>query len=285
MLKRKRSVIRKEEPSTRRGSSGPLSPFASCLSPDLPLSPGFMVDIHAHILPGFDDGAQTFAEALEMARQAADDGIKTIIATPHIIYPDRPHREKILLAVAALREYLAAEGVAIEILPGAEVHIAPDLGRLALARQVMTLCDAGRYLLLELPLGELPLFTEEVVFDLLTAGLTPIIAHPERNRDLAREPRLLRKLVDRGCLAQVSTGSVRGRFGREAQRAARRMLADGLIHFMASDGHGAERRRVLMAEARERVAEWCGVQTARALTSINPRMVAAGPEMGAAIRA
>ena len=122
-----------------------------------------MVDIHAHILPGFDDGAQTFAEALQMARQAADDGIKTIIATPHIIYPDRPHREKILLAVAALREYLAAEGVAIEILPGAEVHIAPDLGKLALARQVMTFCDAERYLLLELPLGELPRFTEEAI--------------------------------------------------------------------------------------------------------------------------
>lgn len=235
-----------------------------------------MIDIHAHILPGFDDGARTFAEAAEMACQALEDGITEIVATPHVLDPDRTPRERIITAALALQDKLDADGIAVRIRPGAENHIRPDLPLLVREEKVMTLCDAGRYLLLELPLRELPLYTEQVVFDLLTLGVTPIIAHPERQCELARDPRKLEALVRRGCLAQISTGSVRGRFGREARRAAEIMLTRGLAHVLATDGHGADRRRIAMAEAGERVAGLFGDEFAAQLTAAGPEAIVRG---------
>ncbi|MGE5599089.1 MAG: CpsB/CapC family capsule biosynthesis tyrosine phosphatase, partial [Bacteroidota bacterium] len=123
---------------------------------------------------------------------------------------------------------------------------------------------------------ELPRYTESVVFDLLSLGVTPIIAHPERNRDLARHPKLLQDLIERGCLAQVSTGSVRGRFGPEARRAAEAFLARGLVHLLGTDAHGPDRRRMIMAEARDLVAARHGTEFARALTADNPLAVLEG---------
>jgi len=235
-----------------------------------------MIDIHAHILPGFDDGARNLAEAVEMACQARQDGIEAIVATPHILDPTVPHRARILAAVAALQERLDAEGIPMRILPGAEIHVGPDVAGMVAQGQAMTLCDGGRYLLLELPQNELPNYTGQVVFDLLTLGVTPIIAHPERNRDLARNPSQLEALVRRGCLTQISTGSVRGRFGPEARKAAEFYLAHGLAHLMATDGHGTYRRRVMMAEAHARVAASYGDQAAVDLTHNAPAAVIEG---------
>ncbi|MGE5599732.1 MAG: CpsB/CapC family capsule biosynthesis tyrosine phosphatase, partial [Bacteroidota bacterium] len=110
-----------------------------------------MIDIHAHILPGFDDGAGTMAEAVEMARQASANGIATVVATPHILDPLRPHRDKILSTVTDLRAALRAAGIAVEILPGAEIHIEPEVARAVRDGAAMTIGDAGRHLLLELP--------------------------------------------------------------------------------------------------------------------------------------
>ena len=170
-----------------------------------------MVDLHAHILPGFDDGAQSAAEAVEMAYQAEQDGIGTIVATPHIIDPAPADRERILAAVDELQDRLAQGGIRIRLLPGAEIHITSSLVALAKQGRLMTLNDTGKYLLLELPLLEIPWFTETTIFGLLTAGITPIIAHPERNHELARRPDLLKRLVERGCLTQISSGSLRDR--------------------------------------------------------------------------
>ncbi|NLG83021.1 MAG: phosphotransferase [Firmicutes bacterium] len=235
-----------------------------------------MIDIHAHILPGFDDGAHSIAEAVEMAYQAYEDGITAAIATPHILDPRRDHREKILAAVEKMRVVFAERRARLEIFPGAEVHIDPCLPELVAAGKVMTMNDAGRYLLLELPLGEMPGYTEEVTFGLVPLGGTPIIAHPERNRDLARDVRLLRRLVEQGCLVQLSTGSIRGRFGREAERAAKVFLREGLVHFLGTDAHGADRRRPRMAEAAAKITEACGPEWARTLVEENPRRLLAG---------
>ncbi|MGQ9778249.1 MAG: tyrosine-protein phosphatase [Bacillota bacterium] len=235
-----------------------------------------MIDIHAHILPGFDDGAKNIAEAVEMAYQAQEDGITAVVATPHILEPGRDHREEILAAVEKMRVVFAERGLRLALFPGAEIHIDPSLPELVAAGKVMTINDAGRYLLLELPLGEMPGYTEEVTFGLLTLGVTPIIAHPERNRDLARDVWLLRRLVEQGCLVQLSTGSIRGRFGREAERAAKLFLREGLVHFLGTDAHGADRRRPRMAEAAAKAAEVCGEEQAEALVEANPRAVLEG---------
>ena len=235
-----------------------------------------MIDIHTHLLPGFDDGARNIAEAVEMAFQARDDGIEAAIATPHILEPGRPHREEILAAVAEMRAIFAERGVNLDLFPGAEILIDPALPELLAEGRLMTICDAGRHLLLELPLAEMPRYTESVVFELLTLGVTPILAHPERNRDLARDPRLLHRLVERGCLVQLSTGSIRGRFGREAERAARAFLREDLVHFLGTDAHGADHRRPLMAAAAAKAAEICGPEKARALVEENPRRLLDG---------
>lgn len=238
-----------------------------------------MIDLHAHILPGFDDGASSLAESIEMAWQAYEDGITTIVAAPHIIDPTQTHRERIIAAVAALQERLDLGRIGVRIIAGAEIHIGPDVTRVARAGELMTINDGGRYILLELPLNEMPQYTRRVVFDLLASGVTPIIAHPERCLDIARNWRLLAELVASGCLAQVSTGSVRGRFGKGPKRAAATFLGKGLVHFLATDGHGAASRRVRMAAARSLVAERYGEETACRLTQTLPAAVLAGEDI------
>jgi len=235
-----------------------------------------MIDLHAHILPGLDDGARDLDEAMAMARQAAAEGITGVFATPHVTDPAVSHREIILAALEELGARLAAEGVPVRLYPGAEVFLTPSLPALVEAGAVLTLNDGGRYLLVEAPMLDAPPYLEPVVFDLLTMGVTPILAHPERNPILAGEPRRVATLVERGCLMQINAGSLRGRFGQMAKRTAERFISDGLAHFAASDAHRADQRRLALADARGTVRALRGEAFAEEMFSVRPRQVLAG---------
>ena len=125
----------------------------------------------------------------------------------------------------------------MEVLPGAEYRLEPDLPERLPRGGLLTLNDAGRHLLVELPGAFLPPYTERVLYELQLLGVTPVIAHPERNAAVARNPAFLRRLVSRGMLVQVTADSVTGRFGREARHLALSLLKEGLAHLVASDAH------------------------------------------------
>ena len=241
-----------------------------------------MIDIHSHILPGIDDGVKTEDEAVEFARMAAQDGVETIVATPHckegFYFNDRP---KILAEVEKLRSRLKAEGVSIRLEPGAEVHICPDLVERVKDGRAPTLMDNGRTLLLELSLTQYPVELENLVFELKLAGLEVIFAHPERIRFFQDDMSRYEAVVHQGASGQITTGSLLGTFGTDAADFSEELMVKGLVHVIASDAHNVRGRPPTMSDAVDLAAEWVGEARALAMASDAPRALLDGrfPEL------
>ncbi len=213
------------------------------------LSCAHVIDLHCHILPGLDDGARSISEARDLARAAAADGITAIAATPHVRDDYPTTAEQMERGVAELRRDLAAQGIPVRILHGGEVAL-DRLGRLGhdeLRR--FTLAQSGRYLLVEFPYYGWPLSLEYEVGKLRAAGLTAILAHPERNAEVQEAGKRLRAVVDSGALVQVTAASLDGRLGKASQRSARELIKLGLVHLIASDAHAPALRAVGMTVA------------------------------------
>jgi protein-tyrosine phosphatase len=234
------------------------------------------VDIHCHLLPGVDDGAKDVEESLAMAWMAVADDTATIIATPHQLGNFGQNLgDDIRARVNDLRQLLRDADVPLNVLPGADVRIEPGMVDALLRRDVLTLGDHGRHVLLELP-HELYLPLEPLLDELRRRKIVGVFSHPERNHGVLRRPGVLAPLVDAGCLMQITAGSLCGTFGTPSQRLCEMMLREGLVHFVASDGHGPRSRRPLLRKAFERVDELTDETTASDLCSVNPGKVAAG---------
>lgn len=233
-------------------------------------------DIHCHMLFGIDDGSKSAEESLAMARMAVDDGIRTAILTPHQLGAFRRNTgDLIRRRTAEFQELLNEHGIDLQVLPGGDVRIEPDMVELLRSGDVLTPGDHGRHVLLELP-HELYFPLEPVLDELEAAGITGILTHPERNMGLMREPELLEPLVERGCLMQVTAGSLMGTFGSASQEMSEWMLSERLVHFLATDAHGCRARRPLLDRAFARVAELIDEATAVAVCCENPAAVAQG---------
>lgn len=234
-----------------------------------------MVDIHAHVLPGVDDGPATWDDVLAIVRMAAEDGITGIVSTSHML-PDGAYANKradLLPLIEQLQGRLASEGLPTHVYPGGEVYLTPDTAARVKSGELLTYADAGRYILVELPSAEIPGYAEQALFDLQLIGLTPIIAHPERNQGVIREPQRLLDLVGRGILTQVTASSLRAKpFVHTAELLIRHHAA----HFIATDTHGVDRRRPRLSVYYERLSQLVGPEGARRLLIDNPRCVIEG---------
>lgn len=200
-----------------------------------------MIDLHCHLLPGIDDGPPDLEASVTMARAAVDAGTRTIIATPHVSWTYRNTPQTIGGPLAQLRQALAAEGVGLEVLRGAEVEAAylAELDDESL--DALRLGD-GDAVLLECPLSMAALPMDAVVLGLQRRGYRAVLAHPERSATVRSQPGRLEDLVRGGALTQITTGSLVGQFGREAMRFSLWMLEEGLVHNVASDAHDTSRR-------------------------------------------
>jgi protein-tyrosine phosphatase len=234
-----------------------------------------MIDLHCHILPGLDDGAKDLAHAVAMARIARDDGITHIAGTPHLFKGsfDFPDLGVFAEARDRLSGALREEGVDITILAGAEVHITHGLvGEVRARRKSLTLAGSA-YLIVEFPHDHVYSGAKDLFFELMSEGVIPIIAHPERNTMFAQFPKLLFELVDLGALAQANAGSLLDAHGLEAGTAVRRFLELSLVHFIASDGHNTHSKAPRLAAAAAAAAAIVGDAIAAALVTDNPRAV------------
>ncbi|MBJ7329434.1 MAG: hypothetical protein JHC95_06030 [Solirubrobacteraceae bacterium] len=207
-----------------------------------------MIDLHCHLLPGIDDGPTAMDQSVAMARAFADAGVERAVVTPHVSW-DYPHVNAagIHAAVEELSAELARAEVPLQILPGAEVALsrAGDLPEEEL--DALTLADAG-WLLVEPPFTPQITGIEAVLDSLLLRGKRLLLAHPERSPALAKDPERLRPYVDAGMLCQITASSLSGAFGRDVQRAGRRMISSGLAHVVSSDAHNTDRRPPGMQE-------------------------------------
>lgn len=240
-----------------------------------------MIDLHAHILPGLDDGAANLDVAVAMARLAAADGVTTIVATPHS-GEGQPglERQTLTAHVRELQTALDREGVTVSLVAGMEVYLVPDSAAQAAEGRLLCLGDS-RYILVELPLFELPPYTEQALFELQVKGFAPILAHPERNAVLTHEPERLVPLVERGVLVQVTAGSLLGAFGRQVQESAVLLLERRLAHVIASDAHNASSRAPVLSAAVEAAAGVVGREAALAMVISLPRAILAGETVAA----
>ncbi|MCX5869818.1 MAG: hypothetical protein NTY00_04125 [Deltaproteobacteria bacterium] len=219
-----------------------------------------MIDIHCHILPGVDDdGAPDTETSIAMARIAANDGIHTIIATPHLTSAAYP-REKLIEAVAQLNTALQQQSIPITILFGAEVqaHVALNVAdRFCLAE--------SSFLLMEFPHSYLPADARELISALTTRSITPIIAHPERNIQIGREPWQLNTLLEMGAKIQITAESLTGNLGMAAKNCAEYLLRNEHVHYLATDSHAPGFRAPILSKAVRHAAKIIGEEQAKKL--------------------
>lgn len=241
-----------------------------------------LVDVHCHMLYEIDDGSKSAAESLEMARMAVDDGITTVVLTPHQLGSYRHNTgNDIRTRVAGFQALLDEHEIGLRVLPGADVRIEPDMLEKLRTGEVLTLGDHGRHVLLELP-HEIYFPLEPVLEQLHAAGMVGILSHPERNHGLLRDPQYIAPLVAMGCLMQVTAGSLTGTFGPASQQMSEWMLQEGLVHILATDAHGARSRRPLLKRAFQIASQLNGPEVALRLCSEVPAAIAQGrdPDSG-----
>jgi protein-tyrosine phosphatase len=241
-----------------------------------------MIDIHAHILPGVDDGAKNWEQSLEMARMAVQDGIRIMVATPHLFkgrtldLSQINGKEMILQCVAQLGQKLSEAQIPLEILPGCDFPLGFESLQLLDDGRALTINDANRYLLLELPDTSLPPALEEICFHLQSKGITPIITHPERHMIIQEMPQKLKRLIDLGCLVQMTGTSLTGWFGRRVKKVSRQLIKLGYIHLLATDTHSPKRRPPLLSQAVIELSRLIGENRARAMVHDIPEKIING---------
>jgi protein-tyrosine phosphatase len=238
--------------------------------------PPTFIDLHCHLLPGLDDGPAAAEQSLAMAELAVAEGIETIVATPHQLGNHAGNSAAAIRSAARqFQELLEQRGLPLRVLPGADVRIEPDLREKIRRDEVLTLADRRRHVLLELP-HEIYIPLEPMLAELAAAGLTGILSHPERNRGIMSRPEVLRPLIERGCLMQITAESLIGGFGARVGKFAETLVRQGLVHFLATDAHDAVVRPPRMRQAFQRIVELAGERAAVDLCQENPKAVIEG---------
>jgi protein-tyrosine phosphatase len=231
-----------------------------------------LIDLHSHVLPGVDDGAADLDEAVAICRAAAADGIEVLAATPHVRSDYPTTAVQMRDGVAAVRE---AIGDVLRLVPGGELDLA-ELARPLDELRAFALAGNESYLLVETPYYGWPLDLGDRLFRLLASGVTPVLAHPERNAEVQLQPELLEPLVRGGTLIQVTAASVDGRLGRRTRACAKALLERRLVHLLASDAHAPSVRAIGMAAAAQAVGD---EELARWLTVAVPGAILSGADL------
>lgn len=199
-----------------------------------------MIDTHSHLLPGIDDGSPDVASSLEMAREAAAAGTSVIVCTPHLLEPGLTPSSHVRGVLEHMKDRLKAEMIGIRLLLGFEI----DLHTAAAAKAdelTPYVIEGTKLLLLEVPHHGWPSMFEELIFRLRSQGFRPVLAHPERNVRIQKDPELLSRCLRAGAVAQATTASLTDRFGKETKRAFFRQLERGEVTLLGSDAHYGRR--------------------------------------------
>lgn len=235
-----------------------------------------MIDLHAHVLVGLDDGPKNEADAVALVRQAVQDGTDTIVAAAHAndhhfeVLADDYHR-----ALARMRSILSREEIAVTLVSAMEVRLGPDLVEGFRRGRYLPMGDS-RYFCVELPPNDFPAYAFDVLDQLTLEGLRLLIIHPERNREIRRHPELAERLMHREILGVASAGSLLGQFGPEVESAGMDLIERGFIQTVASDGHSVVKRPLRLSPVKELLCRRFGEDEAARMMQEIPRLVLSG---------
>lgn len=234
-----------------------------------------MIDLHHHCLPAVDDGPRDLGEAVALCAMAAEEGIRTIVATPHVLRGrwQNTSRAKLDAAIETLRE---KTNDTPHLVLGSEYYFAHDMTEVLRTGGAIIPLAGSRYVLVEFASHAIPPLVEQPFYHLQLDGWTPIIAHPERNLVFQAKPELLASLIRLGAKTQITTASLTGGFGSAARKTATAWLRGGMVHFLATDAHNTTKRPPVVREALAVVNELVGESVCNALTVGNPRAVLEG---------
>lgn len=229
-----------------------------------------MIDFHSHILHNIDDGPTMLEGSLAMARIAVENGITTMLATPHAPGPANTTPTKVHNRLAELRAALHQADIPLEVLPGNELFYDPALPA-RLKRSEMLTCNNSKTILVECPINDdLPSGFAQLVQDVQAAGYRMVLAHPERILDVKRNPNVLIPFIEQGVLMQLTAPALVGEQGDQMQKLARTLATHRLVHLMASDAHGPSYRPPRMLRPYQAAVELVGADEARALVLHTP---------------
>jgi protein-tyrosine phosphatase len=234
---------------------------------------GPVVDIHSHILWGVDDGPSTLEEGLAIIAEASANGTTAIVATPHL-NPHYAYRPE--LTGSRIAELIESTGGTPRIYRGCEVHLTLDNVDQVLNSASDYTINGKQYLLVELPHAQIGRHIDLVLRHLLDAGISPIVAHPERNPVLRQKPDMVAEWVELGCLMQLTANSITGGFGASAKAASIQMLDRGMVHIIASDSHDSVHRHPRLNEAYQFILGNYGEDCAEVLFNEHPRDIVEG---------
>lgn len=234
-----------------------------------------MIDLHAHILPGVDDGARDIQDSLEMAAMAADSGVSIMTATPHSNQTGRFENfcsEKLSGDFRRLKAAIRQNHIPLRILEGMEIFASEDLED-KIKKGLLTGINHTDYYLVEFPFEADPLWIGECLDAVFEAGKIPLIAHPERYFCVQDFPEVVYEWLRSGCYAQMNKGSILGRFGDRVRECARILLENDLITCVASDAHRSYVRTPHMGEVRDHLTRNGGFEYTYHLLEGNPRRI------------
>lgn len=233
-----------------------------------------MIDLHCHILPGIDDGAENIEASIAMAEKAISQGITHILCTPHHNNGryENP-KDSVIHSVSLLQDELDKRNLNLTLLEGQEVRITGDLiNEINQDRILFTDLD-DTYILIEFPTMDIPAYTEQIFFELRALGKIPVIVHPERNAKFREDPNLLIPFLEMGCLAQLTAPSIVGTFGKSIRKTALDMVKYNLVQMVASDAHGVKKRTFYMKEAYQIIEKEFGKEKVEQMMQVNKDLI------------
>lgn len=235
-----------------------------------------MIDLHCHLLPGIDDGPKTMQEAVDMAMRAVDEGIHHAVVTPHIqpgCYDN--DRESIRLVYETFKQELQQRNIPLSTGMAAEVRVCGELPQMIIGNKVPFLgkWQDKNVILLEFPHDHVPIGAEKLVQWLQTRNILPLIAHPERNQGILRQPAKIEPFIELGCLLQITASSVCGLFGAASRDLALQLIEEDVVTVMASDAHNLLKRQPALKAAVDILAPYFGEERVMKLVVDHPSVI------------
>lgn len=232
-----------------------------------------MIDVHSHILPTVDDGAEDMEEAIEMARIYVENGVEKVLATPHFIEgTNSSTKERNLIILDKLNEAICNNGINLKVYLGNEIYVTMDAFKY-IKDGIISSLNSSRYLLLEFPMFDIPLYIEELIYELLLKGYIPIIAHPERNAKIIEDPNILYNLITKGALAQLNLPSLEGKYGDEIKSTGEILIKHNMIHVVGTDAHSAHGRSPKTSNGIRILKELVDQKTFNRISNINGQCI------------